>query len=102
MSGTGIKCMKCGKIFRQIHGISTENLHKLLTKEESEIFYGDDFFCCGNENIKSLFELGMKDKILELQREWLIIMSKLYEKNLSLFSKIQVIDKKLIGKLIGF
>jgi hypothetical protein len=102
MSGTGLKCMKCEKVFRQIHGISTENLHKLLTKEESEIFYGDDFFCCGNENIKTLFELEMKDKILELQRKWLIIMSKLYEKNSSIFFKIQKIDEKLIGKLIGF
>ena len=74
MAGSSLKCEKCGRIFRQIHGDTTQELHEYLTEEEKQKFFGDDFFCCGKEYLKSLHELGMLDKIQELQVQWIKIM----------------------------
>jgi len=87
MSGTGYKCKKCSKIFRVIHGMSTEELHKIITEDERTRFFGEEYLCCGE--VESLFQLGMKDEVIELQGEWLRILARLHEKNPSMFTKIQ-------------
>lgn len=81
MAGTSLKCTKCGKIFRQIHGSKTEELSEMydMSSEEKEKFKGDDFFCCGKEHLKGLHELGMMSEIQKLQVEWLNIISRIYE-----------------------
>jgi len=76
MAGTGLKCMKCGRIFRQINGSTTKEIQSMLNEEQKEKFFGDDFFCCGKENLKSLYDLGMMDKLQSLQREWMEIFIK--------------------------
>jgi len=79
MAGTSFKCTKCGKIFRQIHGSTTKELHdafKDLTTEEKDTYKGDDFFCCGRDNLKTLHELGMIGELQRLQIGWLNIMRK--------------------------
>lgn len=101
MAGLGLKCSKCNKIFRMIHGIQTDKLHEVLSKKDSEIFYGEDFFCCGKENIKTLHSLGMNDEIIELQRKWLKILLKIHEDNSPMFNKIKIIDEKMLGFVGG-
>jgi hypothetical protein len=77
MSGTSIKCMKCGRIFRQIHGSTTEDLHRNLREDEKEMFRGNDFFCCGKEHLRTLHDLGMTNELIQLQRDWVNIMIRL-------------------------
>lgn len=75
MGGTGLKCMKCGNIFRVIYGLGEDRmLQKKLNSEGNKKFKGEDFVCCGKEHLKSLFELGLKDEMLKLQKEWLKIL----------------------------
>lgn len=76
MSGTGFRCIKCGRSFRIIHGIKTNDLHKLIGK--SYIFMGEDYSCCGKEHLKLLYDVD-RNTMIKLQAEWLKILALLAE-----------------------
>lgn len=78
MSGTCVRCMKCNNVFRVIHGVSTENLHKRcnLNSFEKEKFKGNDFFCCGKQHLRNLFSLGDHEEMNQLIGGWLKILSR--------------------------